>query len=258
MTPFYLIAIAGVLTAMAAALVGALLLVRKMVLVADSMPHIALPGIALGVVYHFNPMIGAMAFLFLAVLVIWFVEYKTFLPPESIIGVLFISSLAVGAAILPEEGLLEAFFGSIEKISSVDALIQIAVSLIVIGLVYYNRKILVLSSIAPELAESARINTKMVELFFLLLVALTVALGINFVGVLLMSALLIFPTVSARNLTFRFSDFLIVSTLIGGGVLFAGLLLSQKFSMAPGILTVFVGAGVFVLSLAYAIIAKKE
>ena len=116
MTPFYLIAIAGVLTAMAAALVGALLLVRKMVLVADSMPHIALPGIALGVVYHFNPMIGAMAFLFLAVLVIWFVEYKTFcLLNQSSESFLFQASL--GAAILPEEGLLEAFFGSIEKLA---------------------------------------------------------------------------------------------------------------------------------------------
>ncbi len=245
--PFLIVA--GTMTAIAGALVGNILLMRKMVLVSDSMPHIALPGIALGVLYQFNPLLGAALFLLAAVLLIWFTEYRTKLPTESIIGVLFVTSLAVGALLIPEHELLEAFFGSIEKITRPQAIAQIVSSIIVIGCMMRNLRALVLSSVAPELAESIGIHTKLYELFFLFMVALAVAIGINFVGVLLMSALLIIPAVAARNLTQNLTNFFILSAVLGSIAMAAGLVLAGSFAVAPGILIVLVSASLFLLSL---------
>jgi len=241
--------LAGILTAIAGATVGNFLLMRKMVLVSDSMPHIALPGIALGVLYHFNPLLGAILFLIGAVIVIWLLGSRTFLATESIVGVLFVSSLALGALLIPEEELLEAFFGSITSINQNQALAQIiTASLVIISLVYYFKP-LVLSSLAPELAASLKINTRLIELYFLVLIALVVAIGINFVGVLLMSSLLIIPAVSARNLTHRLNDFFVTSSCLGIISLLGGLFLASYLYISPGIMIVLTSTFIFVLSL---------
>ncbi len=258
MTISFLTLLAGILTAIAGATVGNFLLMRKMVLVSDSMPHIALPGIALGILYKFNPLLGAILFLVAAVFVIWLLQSRTFLSTESIVGVLFVSSLALGALLIPEEELLEAFFGSITNISQTQAVAQIITAFSVIAsLVYYFRP-LALSSLAPELASSLKIDTRFVELYFLILIALVVAIGINFVGVLLMSSLLIIPAVSARNLTYRLNDFFITSALIGVISLLGGLFLADYFKISPGVIIVLTAAFIFVLSLFLGAYIVKE
>ena len=248
-----LILLAGAVTALAGAVIGNFLLIRKMTLISDSMPHITLPGIAIGVLLNINPRVGAMAFLKLAVAVSWTVRFKTTLELDSIIGVLFVTSLALGSVLAGGEAdLLEAFFGSVEKIARTDALTVIALGLTVLGVTWQKRRSLLLSSIDSEVAESIGISPEKSELLFLTLVALTIAAGINFVGVLLMSSLLIVPSVTGRTLGGKsLKSFFMASSIIGVVSALGGLIISKTYDtgVEPGIIIVFISAGFFVLSL---------
>ncbi len=247
---FLVILLSGVLAAAASGLVGSFLLLRRMTLLSDSLSHVALPGIALGVILKFNPILGGLAFLLLGTALIWGIEERTRLSIESITGVIFVTSLAVGALLIPETELLETFFGSIEKVTILQAATQgiFAILILVIGLWFL--KPLVLSSIAPELAAAAHISDKITKLVFLGLVAGSITLGISFVGVLLTSALSIIPAASARNFSKTFTAFVFLSVAISIVALSTGLIISKFYAaISPGTATVLVGAFIFALSL---------
>jgi len=244
------ILISGIAVAAASGLVGSFLIMRRMALMSDALSHVALPGIALGILLHFQPVVGGLALLFLGVILIWLVEKKTELSIESITGVFFVTSLAVGALLIPQGELLEAFFGSVENLTIFQIIFQTLISLAVVAVVLFNLKKLTLVSIAPELAQASKISRSGLELLLLVLIALAITVGIGFVGVLLMSALSIIPAATARNLAGSFRNFLIFSVVLAVVSLSGGLIASQFIIAAgAGILTVLISAGFFIISL---------
>src|SRR5207247_10363204 len=101
-----------------------------------------------------NPFFGAFAFLFSAAVLTWYIEKTTKLFPESIIGVLFVTALAVGFLLTPEVDLLEALFGDITTVALVDALLAVGISapiVVVARLVYWR---VVLGLLSVQLARS--------------------------------------------------------------------------------------------------------
>ena len=105
----------GILVAAASGLIGSFLVLRKMTLLSDALSHVALPGIALGIILNFQPIVGGLIFLFIAIFTIWGIENKTKLAIESITGVLFVTALAIGALLIPEQEILETFFGDVKN-----------------------------------------------------------------------------------------------------------------------------------------------
>lgn len=239
----------GICVAAASGLVGSFLILRRMSLLTDALSHVALPGIALGVILNFEPLVGGLAFLLLAVLVIWSIEHRTRLAIESIVGVLFVAALALGAVLMPNTELLETFFGSVETITATSALIQAGIALLVLGVTLAYRKPLVLASIAPELSAAEHIKERTMQLLLLSLIALTIAIGISFVGVLLMSGLSIIPAATARNFSKSYREFLVLSIVIAVASLVAGLVAHLVWGTSPGGATVFAGTFLFVVSL---------
>lgn len=246
---FPYILVSGALVAVASGLVGSFLILRRMALMSDALSHVALPGIALGVLFHFSPIWGGIAFLFFGVLLIWLIEHKTRLATESVTGVLFVTALAVGALLIPEQDLLEAFFGSVQSISAGQAIALGVVALAIIFFVLKYLKRLTLFAIAPELSVSVKTSTVATELILLSLIALTIALGISFVGVLLISALAIIPAATARNLANTFTGFVFLSGALAVVALVAGLFIGNGYGVNPGIATVLVSAVLFGFSL---------
>lgn len=241
--------ISGIVVAAASGLIGSLLTLRKMTLLSDALSHVALPGIALGVLFSFAPLWGGVAFLFLGVFLIWLIEARTKLAIESITGVLFVTALAIGALLIPEEELLETFFGNVQSITIEAALIQLFAALIIIGVTLISMKQLTLTSIAPDLAVASKISKTKMEVLLLLLIAGTIAVGISFVGVLLMSSLLIVPAVTAKNIARTFKGFLGFSMGISIVSLSLGLIIGNIYSINPGLTTVLVGSTIFFISL---------
>jgi len=229
--------------------VGSFLIMRRMALLSDALSHVALPGIALGLLFHFQPIVGGLLLLFGGVLLIWFTEKRTRLAIESITGVLFVTSLAVGALLIPETELLEAFFGNVEKLTTFQIIFQTFIAIGIIVVVLFYLKKLTLISMAPELAAASKVSENLMELLLLILIALTITIGISFVGVLLMSALSIIPAATARNLSRSFKSFLTLSVLLAVVSLLTGLIISQSVNINPSVLTVLISAGLFVISL---------
>jgi len=229
----------------AAAYVGSLMVTKRMALVGDALGHVALPGIGLALLAGLNISLGAFAFLFLGVLAIWFLEPKTKLPTETLVGIIFVFSLALGFLITPEPDLLEALFGDISRVSLANSLISAVISLL---LIYAINKIypkIILGSFSEDMAAAEKINVKKYNFIYLLAIAVVVALGVRVVGSLLVGALVVIPPATARLVSRNMRQYTIFSGALGilGCVL--GIFLAQAFHFAIGPTIVLVCAALF-------------
>lgn len=247
--PFGEILVAAMFIAGAGGLLGAFALLRRMALVGDALSHVALPGIALGLLFHFNPLLGSLAFLLFGTLGIWFVEHKTKLPVETVVGVFFTTALAVGALLVPDTEILEALFGDIEKLTQFDFWWAVSLSVIIVALLLYFARRFMLVLISRDLARSIGHNPHTLELLFLLIFALAVAVGIKFVGALLMGSLIIIPAATSRNLAASMNAYLGLSAAIGIVGALIGIFGAAFYHLPPGPVFILVVGALFLVSI---------
>lgn len=229
--------------------VGSLMVLRRMALVGDALSHVALPGLAVALLYDFNPFIGAFAALIGAIIAIWYLERRTNVPTEALVGIIFTLSLAAGLLLTPEPELLEALFGNISAVSSFDLILSVISVVGVIALLSGIARKIVLSTISPDLAKANGINVDSMNLWFLVAVALIVALGIKVAGTLLTGALVIISASTARNITTSLVRFMTASAVLGAFSGALGIMLSAYYGLAPGPMIVLVGGALFGASL---------
>jgi len=249
--PLFLQLLVGITIGLGAGYLGSFMILKRMSLVGDAISHVALPGIAVALIFKINPFLGAFAALLLAVVAIWFLEKKTDLPSETLVGIFFALSLAVGILITPQPELLEALFGDITKISSIDALITLVLTVVMFLVMFKIHRGLTLSVISKELAQSMGVNVSKSSFLFLLLIAVVVALGLKVVGVFLMGALVIVPAAAAKNLSISLSDFTKLSAFFGGVSALGGILLANYLSLHPGPIVVLTSGAIFLLTLLF-------
>ncbi len=211
--------------AVAAGLVGCFAVMRKMTLAADAFSHVALPGIGIALALKLNPLLGALAALLAGSLLIWVIEGKTRLSTEAITGVVFSVALAAGALTATGEELIDALFGAPGRMSIPEMVFGLAAALAVTGFVLAMRDRLLISLVSSEVAIAAGIGARGLQLGFLLAFAITVALGMRYLGVLLMGSLIIIPATIAKRLARGIDGMFTVAiaaalaaTLLGDGV----------------------------------------
>jgi len=171
-----------------------------------------------------------------------------------LVGLIFAASLAIGILITPEPELLEALFGDISKVSLTDSVLAIIFSAIVFTIMYFARNKLVLGLISPDLAKTQKINTNVLDLLFLAMVAVIVALGLKVVGTLLMGALVVIPAISAKNIAKNLQNYGLISLCLGAISAVGGIALSGMLNLPPGPTIVLTSAVLFLLTL----LAKRE
>lgn len=237
------------LTAFVSGLVGSFALMKRMTLAGDVISHIALPGLGAALLLKINPLLGAMATLLVGILLIWKLQRNTGLAAETAIGVIFVASVAVGALITPSEELIEALFGGLGSLDALTFALGVFAALLIAWFIFKFKNQLVLELFSPELAASAGLNLNKLDLYYLLIFGLTVLLGLKFLGVILVGALIIVPAAIGRQLTHTLSNFLIVSA--GAGVLSValGLFFSSRYSLELGPTVVIAASALFLLSL---------
>jgi ABC-type Mn2+/Zn2+ transport system permease subunit len=235
----------GIFVGFSAGYLGSLMVLEKMALVGDALSHVALPGLALGILYNFSPFLGAFAFLFASAVIIWHLGRVTKLSFETIVGAMFTLALAIGILIIPEVDLLEALFGDITKVTILDTATAVIVSVIAVFLTKIIYKKLVLSMISEELATSKGIDVGRINLLYLVLVSLVVAIGIRIVGTLLVGFLVIVPAAAAKNVSSDLFKYSVLSAFFGTACSCSGILFSSYLNLATGPLVVFSGIIVF-------------
>ncbi|WP_331961978.1 metal ABC transporter permease [Candidatus Binatus sp.] len=235
--------------ATAAGLVGCFAVMRRMTLAADAISHVALPGVGIALLLHFQPVVGALAMLLFGTVLIWSMQERTGISTETIVGVVFSVALAIGSLITSGEELIDALFGAPAKLTGSETALGLLGAAVVVIFILKARHSLLVSLVSPDIALTAGINVARLNLLYLLAFALTVALGFRYLGVLLMGSLIIIPAATARRLARNLNHMLsisvaisVISTVMGS---YAGSLLHRD--TGPLIIT---GAGaLFFLSL---------
>ena len=138
-------------------------------------------------------------------------QKKTGLATDASIGVVFAASLGIGALVTPSEDLLEALFGNFQELSFLGFLFGAAAVILVVFFVVHMKDRLILDLFSSELAAATGVNVSQLDLGFLLVFSLTVLVGLRFMGALLSSALIIIPAATARQLTGRMTQFVVVA-----------------------------------------------
>jgi ABC-type Mn2+/Zn2+ transport system permease subunit len=235
--------------AVAAGLVGCFAVMRRMTLASDAISHVALPGIALALALHLHPLIGGLAALLLGTILIWALEHKTGIPTETVIGVVFSVALAVGTMLTSGEELIEALLGAPEGIGRIESLLGLAGAVVVIAFVLRARDRLVIALVSPDLARTVGIDVAHLDLLFLLAFALTVALGLRYLGVLLMGSLLIIPAATAKHLASSLNGMFLIAIVVAVTATLLGLLAAPRLQVEPGPLIVALAGGMFFVGL---------
>ena len=241
--------IVGSLIGLGAGYVGSFMVLRRMSLVGDALSHVALPGIAISLLLNINPFFGAFATLFAAIVGIWFLEKRTELPSDALVGIFFTVSLALGLLLTPEPELFEALFGDISRITTFDLVITATLITLIIFTVKKISNELMLGIISKELAMSLKIPIHKINFIFLLLVALIVAFGLKVAGTLLMGSLVIIPAAAAKNISLNLSQYSFWAILLSILSAIFGILAARFFGMAPGPTIVLTAGVIFVMTL---------
>jgi ABC-type Mn2+/Zn2+ transport system permease subunit len=235
--------------AAAAGLIGCFAVMRRMTLASDAISHVALPGIGLALLFRVHPFLGGAAALVLGTLLIWTVEYKTRMSTETIVGVVFSTALAIGSLLTPGEDLVEALFGNLRSLSVWEAGVGLLGATLVVLFVLRSRHELVIALVSPDMARTEGIKVGQLNLRFLLMFALTVALGLRFLGVLLMGSLIIIPAATAKHLARGLTPMLAVSVAISIASTLGGAYAARVTGQASGPMIISIAAGLFFLSL---------
>jgi ABC-type Mn2+/Zn2+ transport system permease subunit len=235
--------------AVAAGLVGSVAVMRRMTLAADAISHIALPGVGLALLLRFDPVLGALGALIVGAFLVWSVERQTRIPTEAIIGVVFSLALAIGSMMASGEDLIDALFGAPQTLSRPELILGGVAALVVIVFMMWARSNLVIALVSPDLARTAGVKVARVELMFLMAFAITVALGLRYLGVLLMGSLIIIPAATARQLARSLDGMQWIS--VGAAVLaiLAGSVGGPLLGVQTGPLTIVIAAAAFFVSL---------
>lgn len=241
----------GLLIGLSSGYVGSFMVLRRMSLVGDALSHVALPGIALALLMDFNPFLGAFGALFLAIVLIGLLERKTELPSETLVGIMFTLSLALGLLLTPEPELLEALFGDISSIVLSDLWLTLGISIAIFFLIKNISNNLMLGILSKEVAQGLKIPINKINFIFLCLVALVVALGIKVAGTVLTGSLVIIPAAASKNISTNLAQYTTWSLILGGLSAFLGLLIASYFGIQSGPTIILSAGAIFLATLVF-------
>jgi len=251
------------LTAPAAAALGVPLVQHRMAFFSDAVGHSAFTGVALGVLLGVSPSWTMVAFGVLVAVAITLVKGRTGLSSDTVIGVFFSTVVALGIAVISrEKGLtrnLQAFlYGDPLAVSDTELLWMAGVFLLVCAFLalLYNR--ILLLGIHEGFARTKGVRAQAVEISFALVVALVVTAAIRAVGILLVTALLVIPAATARNVARGAASALWISVAVAVLSGFSGIVASWYLDTATGATVVLAAAACFALTALYRAAVKRR
>ncbi|HSD20627.1 MAG TPA: metal ABC transporter permease [Anaeromyxobacter sp.] len=235
--------------AVAAGLVGCFAVMRRMALASDAMSHVALPGIGLALVFHFHPVLGGLAALFVGTFLVWGLERQTRISTETMIGVVFSLALAVGSMLVTGDELVDALLGAPGTLGRWELALGLAGAAAVVAFVLTQRNRLVIALVSGDIARTSGIRVARLELLYLLAFALTVALGLRYLGVLLMGSLVIIPAATAKHLARSLDGMFAIAGGVAVASTLAGELLAPRLHRTTGPVIIAIAAAIFLVSL---------
>jgi len=230
---------AGLIVAFIAPLIGIFLVLRRYSLIADTLAHVSLAGIALGIWLGINPVLSALGVTILSSLGIERLRERRRIYGESALALFLSGSLAIATVLLSlgkgfNTQILNYLFGSILTVTQMDVYVMAVLALVVAGLTFLFFKELVYISFDEDSARVAGIPVRLINTILIVLAALTISLAIPVVGVLLIAALIVIPVITALSLGVSFLHTIIYAEIISIVSVLSGIYASFYLDLSAG------------------------
>ena len=258
--------IAGIGLALITGPLGCFIVWRRLSYFGDTIAHSALLGVVISYALSFNLILSVFIISCFIALSLLFLQKKTNLPDDALLGLLAHSVLAIGLVLLGllsfiRIDLMGLLFGDILSVNFTDILfVWIGGSVVLILLIWIWRPLFA-GTVNLELAKAEGLNPELANAIFTLLIAAVIAISIKIVGILLITGLLIIPASASRNLSSTPIQMAIIASLIGVISVVLGLLSSLTWNTSTGPAILSLALAIFILTLLpwkKLLISKKE
>lgn len=245
---------AGIGLALITGPLGCFIIWRRLSYFGDTIAHSALLGVVIAYAMNFNLIIAVFAVSCFIALSLLFLQKRTNLPDDALLGLLAHSVLAIGLVLLGilsfiRIDLMGLLFGDILSVNITDVLfVWIGGSIVLIVLILIWRPLFA-ATVNLELAKAEGLNADLANAIFTILIASVIAISIKIVGILLITGLLIIPAAASRNLSSTPIQMAIISSVIGLVSVVLGLQTSMIWNSPTGPTILAIALGVFILTL---------
>ena len=244
--------VVGLLISLCAALLGVSLVLKRYAMIGDGLSHVGFGALALAAVMNWAPLVVAVPVVIIAAFFLLRISESRKLKGDSAIALISTSSLAIGVmAVSLTSGMNtdvnNYLFGSILAMSDADVILSVGLSVVVLilFLLCYSRIFAV--TFDESFARATGIHTGAYNVLIAVLTAVTIVLGMRMMGALLISALIIFPALSAMRVCKSFKSVMILAACISVFCFLVGLFVSYLFNTPTGATVVIADLVVFLL-----------
>lgn len=244
--------LAAIIVGIVCAVLGTYIVLRGMAFFGDALAHTILPGVVVAFLLGWPLAIGALAMGILTALGIGALTSRGMLKEDTAIGVIFASFFALGVALLSATGnysidLAHFLFGNLLGVSITDLIVTLILGGIVLAVIILFYKEFLVISFDPVLATTLRLPTGFFRYLLLLLIAVTIVVALQVVGIALMLAMLVTPAAAASLLTRRLPSMMLVAAFIGAASGITGIYASFHLDIATGPAVVLAASFVFLI-----------
>jgi len=244
--------LASLLVGVLCAVVGCYVVLRSMAFLGDAMAHAILPGVAVAYLLKGNLLIGALAAAVIVALGIGFFSRQGTVKEDTAIGILFSAALSLGVVLISTVktyalDLTHILFGNVLGVRTGDLWLTGCVGLAVLITIVLLYKEFLVISFDPILAATLRLPAELLRTLMLVLLALTIVVSLQTVGVGLVTAMLVTPGATASLLCKRLSSMMGTAAAIGALSTVVGLYFSFYANIASGAAIVLVATCIFIM-----------
>ena len=243
---------AAVIVGIVCSVLGTYVVLRGMAFFGDALAHTILPGVVIAFLLGWPLAIGALIFGIFTAIGIGILTDRGSLKEDTAIGVIFAGMFALGVALLSASSnytidLAHFLFGNLLGVSATDLWVIAGLGAVVLTIIYLFYKEFLVISFDPVLATTLRLPTTFLRYLLLVLIATTIVIALQVVGIALMLAMFVTPAATASLLTRRLPVMMAVSALIGAFSGIVGVYASFYLNVASGAAVVLVATAIFLL-----------
>lgn len=241
---------AAVIVGILCAVMGTYVVLRGMAFLGDALAHAILPGVAVSYLVGGNLLVGALVAAIVVALLIGFFSRQGAVKEDTAIGILFAASLALGVALISSirayaVDLSHILFGNVLGVSPTDLWVTFGLGLVILTAVFLLYRPFLVVSFDPVLAATLRLPAELLRNVMLILLAMTVVISLQTVGIGLVAAMLVTPAATAYLLARRLAPMMFISAAIGAFSSLVGLYLSYYLNIVSGSAIVLTATAIF-------------
>lgn len=251
----------GILVSLCAAILGVSLVLKRYSMIGDGLSHVGFGSLSVAMAFNLAPLQVSIPIVVLAAFFLLRISENSKIKGDAAIALISSSSLAIGVIVTSlttgmNTDVCNYMFGSILAMQKSDVYLSVTLSVIVLILygIFYNKIFAI--TFDENFAKATGIKAGRYNMLVALLTALTIVIGMRLMGALLISSLIIFPSLTSMRLFGSFKGVIITSAILSVICFFIGIVISFQYNIPAGASVVAVNLLAFIAATCFAAIRK--